>query len=162
MDAKGSGGQARVAVRTLRNPLNGFGYTRAPLTLSGTVTGLFPAAAAAVAGSAAGPGGAGWPGGGNVAAPAGGGKAGHCDGTVSVPVPSALVEVWQADAFGRFDRAPLTPLAAAHARAGTLPGMGGAGDPSAFANATEAEHAAAPETTQEEGGYQFSLNCIKH
>ena len=47
--------------------------------------------------------------------------------------------MWQADAFGRFDRGPLTPLAQAHFNAGTLPRDRSGHNSAAAAAAAEAK-----------------------
>ena len=96
--------------RTLVNPFNGFAYTRAPFVLNGTVRGLRRSS--------------------------GGTRKGGYDEVVSCePIAQALVEVWQADAYGRYDSGiqqqngnqngnqnlpPLTALAQAHLAKGTF------------------------------------------
>ncbi len=92
--AAGNGAAARGGggAHTLKNPYNGFAYTRAPLSLNGTVYGLQRS----------------------------GTVGGYDQKTTCAGVSQALVEVWQADAYGRFDQPPLTALAQAHLDAGTL------------------------------------------
>jgi hypothetical protein len=84
----------------LQNPLNGYKYTRAPLRVNGIIYGIQA----------------------NLSGKQEGGNDinNKCSSTIKVPIPNALVEIWQSDIYGRYDREPITPLAQAYLNSGVL------------------------------------------